>query len=576
MTKEDLKVKSILLKSKKIPQEVLEEIKKEAKKTQKPLLQILQEKKILSKKEALALKAKILGVPFVDLSRRKIPKKTLYLLSQTLAQKYQAVVFGKSKNKVRVAMVDPQDFVALEFIQKKLGCEVQPYLAAPGDIATALLGYSGLEVEAQKAISEASGEYVVPEFKKQEKMPTLEELIAEDTPIAKLVTSIIERAVKDRASDIHIEPAKDKIIVRYRIDGVLVKKLVLPKNIHAAVVSRIKVLSNLKIDETRVPQDGRFRSNFTGKEVDFRVSTIPTVHGEKVVLRILDTEVGLVDLEKVGFDQRGYEIVLRNIQKPHGIILVCGPTGSGKTTTLYAVLRKLNQEGVNIITLEDPVEYQIEGINQCQIRPNVGFTFASGLRSILRQDPDIIMVGEIRDGETAEMAVHAALTGHLVLSTLHTNDAAGAIPRLIDMGVEPFLIASVLNLVISQRLVRHLCQDCSQEFQAPTEISQEIKKEYEKMPDYIKQQVQLKEPLMLKKPVGCPHCDYVGYKGRLGIFEIMENSETIQKLTLNKASGDDILNQALREGMLTLKQDGLLKVLAGKTTFEEILRVTEE
>ncbi len=398
------------------------------------------------------------------------------------------------------------------------------------------------------------------------------DLIVKEAPIAKIVNTILEFAVKSRASDIHIEAQETKTRVRYRIDGILHEKLSLPKGIHDALVSRIKILSAMKIDEKRIPQDGRFSFHLGEEEVDLRVSSLPSVHGEKIVMRLLKKTGGLPTLPELGLRGTQFRDLEEAITKPYGIILVTGPTGSGKTTTLYSILTKLNKPSVNIVTLEDPVEYQIPGINQVQINPQAGLTFANGLRSFLRQDPNIILVGEIRDTETTQLAIQAALTGHLVFSTLHTNDASTAIPRLIDLGGETFLIASVLNAAIGQRIVRKNCQHCLTTYEPDPEIQKNIK---EVLGDFLPKQYQEGKPMILTKGQGCNDCNQTGYLGRIAIFEVLKISSTINKMILQQASGKEIETQARKEGLITMKQDGYLKVLDGLTTIEEILRVAE-
>jgi type II secretory ATPase GspE/PulE/Tfp pilus assembly ATPase PilB-like protein len=391
--------------------------------------------------------------------------------------------------------------------------------------------------------------------------------------VPKMVAGIVSLAIALRASDVHVEPEKEKIRLRYRIDGELEDVLLMPHLLHAPLVSRIKILSQLKIDENRVPQDGRFGVSFKDREIDLRVSTLPTIYGEKVVIRILDKTTGIMSLEDMGIDGQNLERLIANIEKPYGIVLSTGPTGSGKSTTLYAALQRISQPEVNVVTLEDPVEYEMVGINQVQIRPKIGFTFAEGLRSILRQDPNIIMVGEIRDKETAEMATHAALTGHLVISTLHTNTAAGALPRLINMGIEPFLITSSINAVVGQRLVRKICENCKIEEKLPEGVIEELKKDLANAPIDEK----LKDPASWKFYRGqeCPQCHH-GYRGRIGIFEVMVMSEQIEALAVKKEPASVIEGQALKEGMMTMKQDGILKAIKGLTTVEEVMKAATE
>lgn len=393
--------------------------------------------------------------------------------------------------------------------------------------------------------------------------------------IPAIVAAIVSYAIHEKASDIHVECFEDEVRVRYRVDGQLMDVIKLPPDIHAAMVSRIKILSKLKLDETRVPQDGRFDVEVNDKQIDLRVSIMPTVHGEKVVMRILEKSKGVTSLEELGLMGRGYKNLLDSINKPYGVCLAAGPTGSGKSTSLYAILNLIATSNVNVITLEDPVEYEMKGVNQSQIRPKIGFTFAEGLRSVLRQDPNIIMVGEIRDGETANMATQAALTGHLVLSTLHTNEATGAVPRLTNMGIEPFLIASSVNVVMGQRLVRRICQHCKVEVNMPQGVRDHIVQEVDAIANISEMDyARVSPPFKFYQGVGCEHCKGKGYQGRIGIFEVLKMTEAIEDLTLKRASAAQLQEQAQKEGMITMYQDGLLKVAAGLTTLDEVLRET--
>ena len=519
----------------------------------------------------LKLRTRPLRIPYIDLKKRKIPKELLAKIPEHIARAYQIVPVEEKDGKLLVAMVNPEDLEAIEFVKKKTGLEIMAGITTSSEISSVLDQYSGLAQEIEKAIKEVEK---VEKPKEKGKKPKLEEMALE-APTSRLVNSLLFRATKDRASDIHIEPQEKELQVRFRIDGVLQKAVTLPKEIHPGVVARTKILSNLKIDETRMPQDGRFSMNIDRREVDFRVSTLPTVYGEKVVMRILDKSKGILTLEELGVTGKAFEILEENIHKAHGMTLITGPTGCGKTTTLYAILDRIYNIGINIITLEDPVEYRIPGINQSQVNPSVDYVFATGLRSIVRQDPDVIMLGEIRDTETASMAIHAALTGHVVLSTLHTNDAAGAIPRMIDMKVEPFLIASSLNLVVAQRLCRRICENCKQTQNLVPEVLAEIQKEIKNMP--VQEQRKLKsKKLTFYKGKGCPLCNQIGYKGRVGIFEVLSVTPAIKDLVLKRASGDEIGRKAIKEGMSTLKQDGIKKAIEGLTTIEEVFRVTKE
>jgi len=517
-----------------------------------------------------------INIQYQDLSKVTVDKKLLSLIPENISRRYKAVPVEDKGDKVTVAMVDPEDIETKEIFKKLLGKDIDIVLATEEDINHILAQYQGLESEVSSAIATVEGkeEKDDGEKKKDDKQAKIE-AASDDAPASKIVASLMKRAIRDKASDVHIEPTEAKVEVRFRLDGVLRPKVTLPKDIQAAVVSRIKILSNLKIDEQRVPQDGRFNMIVDGRKVDFRVSTMPVANGEKVVMRILDKEAGVLTMEQLGIEGSGKKIIEDNLTKNHGMILVTGPTGSGKTTTLYAMIGKIFNDGVNIVTLEDPIEYQIKGINQSQVNSEIGYNFANGLRSILRQDPDVIMLGEIRDKETAEMAVHAALTGHVVLSTLHTNDASGAIPRLIDMGVEPFLLTSSVNVVIGQRLARTICSDCKEETKLPETEVELIKKEIERMPAKEKEEIS-KKAFKFYKGKGCKTCDESGYHGRIGIYEVLGVSESIKDLTLKKVSASQIEQKAIEEGMLTMMQDGIKKALEGKTSMEEIWRVTKE
>lgn len=514
-------------------------------------------------------------IEYKDLSKIVVPKELLSKIPENIARSYKSVAFEQTDDTISVAMVDPEDIETREMLKRLLGEKVKVYLATESDIASVMNQYQGLENEVSSAIAKAEEEDeddIVKDSKKSSKIEA--DTISDDAPAAKIVSSLLKRAIRDKASDIHIEPTEKEVEVRFRLDGVLRKKVTLPKDIQAAVVSRIKILSNLKIDEQRVPQDGRFNMQVDNRRVDFRVSSMPIAFGEKIVMRILDKDNGILTIEELGIGGSGLKTLEANLTKSHGMVLVTGPTGSGKSTTLYAMIQKVFNEGVNIITLEDPIEYQMRGINQSQVNSDIGYTFAAGLRSILRQDPDIIMLGEIRDKETAEMAVHAALTGHVVLSTLHTNDAAGAAPRMIDMGVEPFLLTSSINVVIGQRLVRKICSECREEIKLPEEELEAIRKEIDKMPTTEREQTQSKD-LKFFKGKGCKSCDNSGYKGRIGIYEVLAITPEMQQLILKRVSSEELNTQAINQGMVTMIQDGILKALEGVTSMEEIWRATK-
>jgi type IV pilus assembly protein PilB len=528
---------------------------------------------------SLEEKSKKFGIPYLDKVPKKIDRATLSIVPEELAVKYQMAVFAKEENLIKVAMSDVENIEALNilrFITGKENLKTEIYLADSSKIKEILQFYSNPEKAAEEAAKSLSEEKETDKSKKVDEKRLRE--IIQDAPVSKLVEVIVKHAVEGRASDIHIEPIDDKYRVRFRVDGILHSSLDIPKEVGKAVVSRIKILSNLKIDEQRKPQDGRFQIRDNGKITDFRVSTFPVVEGEKTVMRVLDRNNQLFDLKSLGLVGRNYEIFNKRIKDPYGIILITGPTGSGKSTTLYGFLKILNQEERNIVTLEDPVEYYIGGINQSQIKPEIGYTFANGLRSILRQDPNVIMVGEIRDNETAELAIHAALTGHLVFSTLHTNNAIGAVPRLVDMGVEPFLLASSLRVVAAQRLVRKICENCKQEIKMSENIIGRIRQELAGIPEeeVLKYGVDLSGELKFHEGKGCEECGNLGYKGRVAVYEVVEISDTIQNMMAEKKESElEVENQAKKEGMISIRQDGILKAIQGVTTISEIERVTK-
>jgi len=531
--------------------------------------EIIIEKNLATEEEIARAEGELWKIPFVNLAEVAFSPQALGLIPQAVAEEYDLIPFSYdvAQNELSVAMKNPLDLETIDFISKKSKARIKPFIASPSQIQKAIVSNYSQSLVAE--VKEALGEVEV----KPREVTTSEvvrpgEVIREEK-IAKVVNAILEFAIKARASDIHIEPLEERTRVRYRIDGILHEKLALPKTIHDAVVSRIKILSGLRIDEKRVPQDGRFNFKAGDQEVDLRISTLPTVHGEKVVMRLLKKSGGVPDLPELGLRGRALKNLEDAILRPHGIIIVCGPTGSGKTTTLYSVLSRINTPKVNIVTLEDPVEYQIPGVNQVQVNPAAGLTFASGMRSFLRQDPNIIMVGEIRDSETTELAVQASLTGHLVFSTLHTNNAAQAIPRLLDLGAEPFLLASSLTCLVAQRICRRVCPDCKEEFSPPPEVLEDIKKVLGKLLPSGKE-------IKLTRGKKCPTCNNTGYLGRIGIFEVLPVTEKIGRLILERAAARDIEKQALEEGMITMKQDGYLKVLEGITTIEEVLRVAQE
>lgn len=509
---------------------------------------------------------------FIELVGKTIPKEILGLVPEALARRYQAVPFALKDKTLWVAMTDPENEEAFNAVRKASRKLVKPFITTQDDINAVLDQYSGLQTELKELVDESGDEDVSTVEEKEIKAN--EDEFDESSPAAKVVSTLLKRAVREKASDIHLEPTEEEVQVRFRIDGVLRKILALPKEIHPALSSRVKILANLKIDETRLPQDGRIQVLMDGNKIDFRISVLPTVTGEKIVARVLDHSSGVLTLDQLGLQGRQYKVLEENIKKSHGMALVTGPTGSGKSTTLYAIVSRIKDVGINIITMEDPVEYRMSGVNQSQVNAPIGYSFANGLRSILRQDPDVVMVGEIRDRETADIAINAALTGHIVLSSLHTNDSAGAIPRLIDMEIEPFLITSSVNAIIAQRLCRRICEKCRTETAIKPEDSELISSEIAALPEPEKGQAKDKKTFYLGK--GCSVCDNSGYKGRVGIFEILPISEPIKHLALKRSSASDLLTQAKTEGLITMKQDGIIKALNGLTTIEEVWRVTKD
>lgn len=509
------------------------------------------------------------NISYVDLSLQPIDPRAVSLVSEVVSRKYHALAykFDPATDELFVATSEPANTDMTEFISLKTGKKLHVMYADEQDIMRSIeLAYAqgSLTPEVKEALKEYQPDVAPVEAGDRES-------VIKEAPIAKIVSTVLEFAVKNRASDIHIEPEETRTRVRYRIDGFLEEKLALPPSIHEALISRIKILSQLKIDERRIPQDGRFTFNLAQQEVDLRVSTLPTVYGEKVVMRLLKKTGGIPSLDDLGVRGVQYKQLQNAVTKPHGIILVTGPTGSGKTTTLYSLLSRLNKTSVNISTLEDPVEYQIPGINQVQVNAQAGLTFASGLRAFLRQDPNIILVGEIRDKETTQLAIQAALTGHLVFSTLHTNDSATAIPRLIDLGAEPFLIATVINGILAQRITRRICDHCRESYTPETSVAENVAQVLGPLlPAKYKT-----EPILLYRGRGCDECGGTGYRGRVGIFEFLEVTSKITSMIVGEINAKDIEQAGLTEGLILMKQDGYLKALDGFTTVEEVLRVAE-
>lgn len=596
----DSLVEKLLVGTKLATEEQLKALKEQNLGDKKPLQDLAITSNLVSEKDLTKLYAAEIDVPFVELSPKDIKKETLRQIPERIARQYGVVLFESQKDGTKLlAMEDPDDIQAINFLQKQLGNKLKVYLATSSNVQAAIDQYRGnINTELTKVISE--------DEEKKEEEPVSEEDLAEDSPIAQTVNLLIEYAVKSGASDIHIEPREESVVVRYRVDGVLREANKLPKKVLGALVSRIKILSNLKIDERRVPQDGRFKIQIGDNTYALRVSTLPITEGEKVVMRILSESSKALTLQELGYWGRSLETINQAITQPHGMILVTGPTGSGKSTSLFSILSILNKPTVNISTVEDPVEYKIPGANQTQVNPIAGMTFATGLRALLRQDPNIIMVGEIRDSETAGLGVQAALTGHLVFATLHTNNAATSLPRLLDMGIEPFLIASTVRAVVGQRLVRRLCLDCREAYTpdaaALKQISDtfgidgaaDIKRlhqlELQALESGIGKEAKPKqdeasEPSTTDSRItklwrvhddGCANCGHSGYRGRVGLYEVLYNSLEQQRLIVTSATSDLIQQQAIKEGTITMQTDGLVKALRGQTSLEEILRVTAE
>jgi type IV pilus assembly protein PilB len=597
-------VEKLLTASGKVTPEQLATLTQQAKTGKQELHELAIKSNLISEQELTRLYAQEIDVPYIELIPKEIPAYLLQKIPERVARQYKVVYFGTDKDNVpELAMEDPDDIEAVNLLQKQLGSKVKIFVAPASNIQATLDQYRGnIDTELTKVISSQvnEDEAAVEEVEAED--------ITEDSPIAQTVNLVIEYAIKAGASDIHIEPREDYVSIRYRVDGVLREANRLPKKVVAALVSRIKILSNLKIDERRAPQDGRFKMQVSGQVYALRVSTLPIMDGEKVVMRILDESTKALGLEDLGYWNGSLDTINRAIVQPYGMILVTGPTGSGKSTSLFSILSILNKPSVNISTVEDPVEYRVGGANQTQVNPVAGMTFVNGLRALLRQDPNIIMVGEIRDGETANLAIQAALTGHLVFSTLHTNNAATSLPRLLDMGVEPFLIASTIRAVVGQRLIRRLCVDCRESYtpdeQTITKVTETFRLDSPEKFVWLNQLEQKAKSANIgtitaknkDAPIdnelsttetsiqrlwkahdgGCDKCSHSGYKGRVGIYEVLENTTEVQKLIVSNATSDVIQNQAIKDGMLTMQIDGFIKALRGQTSIEEIIRVTRE
>jgi type IV pilus assembly protein PilB len=589
----DLTIEKLLEQSGVATSEQIEILKEEASRSRRPLQDLVVQNELIDEKDLTKAYAAFANLPFVEIDPRDIPQEVLNKIPERIARQYNTVLFKiDDDGLMHLAMDDPDDVQAVSFIQKEIGENTKIYLATRNNILSCLENYRGdVNQELNQVID-------VQREDTGEKQAISDADIAEDSPIAQTVNLLLEYAIRSNASDVHIEPREDFVQVRYRIDGVLKEVNRLPRNVLNALISRIKILSNLKIDERRVPQDGRFKIKIAGKRYALRVSTLPVTDGEKVVMRILDESNQAVTLRELGYWGNSLATISQALTEPNGMVLITGPTGSGKSTSLFSILTTLNTPDVNISTVEDPVEYKIPGVNQTQTNSKAGMTFASGLRALLRQDPNIIMVGEIRDSETADLAVQAALTGHLVFSTLHTNNAATSLPRLLDMNVEPFLIASTVKAVVGQRLVRRVCMHCRQQYTPGAEevaaITRMLSLKEGQGFSYIHsldqqaldQDIGPGTPLGTSEttittlwrasPEGCEECNHTGYKGRIGIYEVLGTSQPVQRLIMSAATSAQIQDQAITEGMTTMLTDGLIKAIRGNTTIEEILRVTKE
>lgn len=575
---DETELKRLVIDSGLVSKKDIEEAGRLAEENNENLGKILVKKGVINEDEFRRLQSYILGIPFVDLKNQKINVEVLSLIPEPIARNHNIVAFKKSGDALEVAMLDIEDMTAIDFVKKKVGLKIQPRLTDNESMKWALLSY-------QKSLKDEFGSVIEKEAnaikggKGDESESDLKKL-ATDIPVVRIVDTLLKHAIVQDSSDIHIEPEDEQVLVRYRIDGLLRDAMVLPKNTSAGIIARIKVLSNLKLDEKRVPQDGRFKIELDGEKVSFRVSTLPTYYGEKVVMRILRENASGFTLESLGFHGYGLETIHKAIKLTTGMILTTGPTGSGKTTTLYTILDLVNTPDVNISTIEDPIEYQMKRVNQTQVRPEIGFSFAQGLRTLVRQDPDIIMVGEIRDNETAALAVNASLTGHLVLSTLHTNSAAGAIPRLIDMKVEPFLLTSTLQVIVAQRLVRKLGTGKKKYFLNKQELeSLGHLVSLDRMLELLKKEkIVPKDADWKDVPFWKPNeeAEGGGYLSRIGIHEVLKVTEPVKALILKNASSKEIEEVGKKDGMMTMLEDGIYKAAQGMTTIEEVLRVISE
>ncbi len=542
----------------------LKQVESEMRRTHEPFQKALRKLGFVDERKFVSFLSQKLSIPEIEISHQIVKKEVLAILPQDIVRRFRVFPVLKIGKRLTVATSDPFNLNLIDQLRIRTGYEIEQALATEAEIRGAIEQYYGVKSDVSDMVQSMQDELTITA---QKEAIVSQEIKPEEAPIIKLVNTMISQAQRDGASDVHISPEKDKVVVRFRIDGILREVDQYPTELHSGVVSRVKVISNLDIAESRVPQDGRVRMDLDSRPLDLRISVMPTIHGENIVVRLLNLQSAILPLEKLGMGKESLTVFNELIKKPYGILLITGPTGSGKTTTLYGALNQINNAEKNIVTIEDPVEYQLPLIRQIQVNTKVNLTFASGLRSILRQDPDVIMVGEIRDKDTANIAIQAALTGHFVFSTLHTNDAASAFTRLIDMGVEPFLVASTITGVVAQRLIRTICQDCKTAY---SPVDAEIASLKLMTADMSKL------PKQLYRGKGCLQCKKSGYKGRSGLFEILVPDNAIQKMVLQKSSGDDIKLKAIQAGMKTLREDGFLKIVSGVTTIEEIMRVTQE
>lgn len=589
------KLEELLVEGKLLSVDEIAKLKKEASAKKAPFLSYLLQNNHITSEQFTKITAQVLGIPYVNLVASKVNPSILNLLSSEVAERFMAVPLGEMEHRLAVAMLDPNNVQAVDFLSNKIGKPLKVYMASEEGIRHVLDQYN---TDLQKGVSEVitsvdsdlEGEDSLQEILKNDKSKKddTKEIttLVQDSPISRALSTILEYAVRSRASDIHIEPLEENLRIRCRIDGVLREIMKLPKSIEPALISRVKILSNLKIDEHRIPQDGQFTVRIGQRDADLRIAISPVVWGEQVIIRILDKSNTSFKLEDLGYAGRSLRAIRKGLQKPNGMILTSGPTGSGKSTSLYALIQEIKDDSINIVTLEDPVEYKMDGVNQIQVNPEVGLTFATGLRSILRQDPNVVLVGEIRDKETANLAIQAALTGHLVFSTLHTNSAAGVLPRLLDMGIEPFLIASTVNTIIGQRLVRKI-SDTKETYQADKVEVDAIKETLGKLlPQTQADASKIAEDLGYEGlPLGTQNAYTLfrgkdtsqtpgGYRGRVGLYEVIDVDDEIEKMILDRATSNDIQNKASERGMITMREDGYLKALTGVTTVAEVNRVT--